>query len=372
MEMEYDLLLEGMDYNKALKLDVGVLQSLKEYMEGQENIDRGKYAAVCNALTELQSKHQHESQAQERKAAQEEMKETFTLPHDYNQVFGDHRANEEIRRLVNMAIDQTTAFYESIIAEKDAENLAAIRKLSGEYEESIASALRERDEAKKALEQAEADANDLRNVVRALNDEKARMQEELAAVKQQLAQVTLEKQDAERKRDAAVREIESLKAQIVELEQLAAANKKSKPESLRISLTSTITNDTPILSAKELALQRAGLAHLLKPQNVGGEPSGGTFPNQTEDRIVNIVAGSENNQPDQNGQEVSQEEFRHRGDDLGAGQNVVQETTACPGSHEDHQTISAAVIEERFEERFKEIEARLSRLEKHPNIRIAS
>jgi len=364
--IDKEQLLEGMDYNRALALDIETLQELKDYLEGQESFDRGKYTAICNALTELQSKVEKEAEAQERKAVQEEMKETFVLPHDYDKIFGDHRANEEIRRLVNTAIDQTTEYYEAVISSKDEENLAAIRELREKYEEAIASAQRERDEARNAQEQAEAEANDLRNAVRSLNEEKAKLQDELNGIKQQLAQATFEKHDAEKKRDAAVREVESLKAQIVELEQLATASKKTKPEGLKISFTSTITDDKPIMSARELALQRAGLGHLIKPKPVGGMPAGNTFPD-AEDRTTDNVAGAEGDSTDQQDQ-VSREDFRDSDTDLGTGSPMVQDTAACAGSAESDQDVSTATLQKRIEE----IEARLSRVEGHLNLRISA
>ena len=164
-----------------------------------------------------------------------------------------------------------------------------------------------------------------------------------------------------------MREVESLKAQIVELEQLATASKKPKPEGLKISFTSTITDDKPIMSAKELALQRAGLGHLIKPKPVGGMPAGNTFPD-AEDRVTDGMAGSESTGSDQSDQEVSREDFRDSSTDLGTGSPMVQDTAACAGSAESDQDVSTATLQKRIEE----IEARLSKVEGHLNLRISA
>lgn len=357
---EKESLLEGMDYNKAITLDIDVLQELKAHLESQENIDRAKYSAITNAIAELESKVKTEAEAQERLSVQEEMKATFELPKDYNTLFDDHRANDEIKLLIGQIIDQTTEYYESVISEKDEENLTAIRKLRDTYEETIQSAQHERDQAKKEKEQAEAEANDLRNAVKSLNEEKSKLEEELSSLKQQLAQAELEKKDAEQKRDAAIREVESLKAQITELEQMT--EKKTKPSGLKFTLQSGI-EDTPIKTQRELVLERFGLL----PPKIGGEPSGESFLDQTEDRTTNGMADEESSAIDTDDQ-VTREDFRNSSDDMGAGQTVVPESAAREGSATDHEEISAAAIEERF----KAIEERLSVLESHPNIRLSA
>lgn len=357
-----------LNFDQAVALGLEELRRREEMMKDDLNRDQGEYNVIRNAIAHLESLEQREAETQERIAMQEEQKNTFELPHDYNQVFGDPRANDEIRLLVNMAIDKTTEYYESIIASKDEENLEALRDMREKYEETISNLERERDEAKKEKDQAEEEAQDLRNLVRELNDEKARLSEELTAIKEQLAQVTLEKQDAEAKRDAAAREIESLKAQIVELEQMAAANKKPKPEGLKISFTSTIQNDTPIKSAKELALERVGLGHLIKPKNMGGEPSGASFPGQTENRTADALVSTESDQSDQHDQEVTREEFRDSLSDLERGSDLVSESAARETSAGSDETLSAAALKARIES----IEKRLEVIERHPNIRIIS
>src|SRR5690606_30747554 len=141
---------------------------------------------IKNAIAHLESVGQKEAEAQERKAVQEEMKATFELPRDYNALFDDHRANDEIKLLIDQVIDQMTGHYEAVISEKDEENLTAIRDLREKYEDSISGAQRERDEANKAKEQTEAESEDLRKVVKELNAEKAKLAEELESVKQNL------------------------------------------------------------------------------------------------------------------------------------------------------------------------------------------
>lgn len=351
--------MSKLNYDQAVALGLDELKRREETMRDDLNRDQGEYNIIKNAIAHLESMEQKEAETQERMAVQEEMKATFELPQNYNLLFDDHRANDEIKKLIGQVIDQTTEYYESVIAEKDEENLSAIRKLRDTYEDTIQAAHHERDQAKKEKEQAEEEANDLREAVKLLNEEKSKLEEELSAVKQQLLQSELEKKDAEKKRDAATREVESLKAQITELEQMT--EKKTKPAGLKFTLQSGI-EDKPIKTAKEIALEKFGLL----PPKIGGEPSGASFLD-TEDRTNDALAGAESAATDTDDQ-VTREEFRDSANDMGAGQAVVQEPAAREGSITDHEEISAAAIEERF----KAIEERLRVIERHPNIRISA
>lgn len=352
--------MSKLNYDQAIALGLDELRRREEAMRDDIDRDQGEYNVINNAIAHLESLEQKEAEAQERLSVQEEMKATFELPRDYNELFNYHQANDEIKLLIDQVIDQTTEYYESVISEKDEENLTAIRKLRDTYEETIQSAQHERDQAKKEKEQAEAEANDLRNAVKSLNEEKSKLEEELSSLKQQLAQAELEKKDAEQKRDAAIREVESLKAQITELEQMT--EKKTKPSGLKFTLQSGI-EDTPIKTQRELVLERFGLL----PPKIGGEPSGESFLDQTETGTANGMADAESVATDTDDQ-VTREDFRNSSDDMGAGQTVVPESAARERSVGSHEEVSAAAIEERF----KAIEERLRVIESHPNIRLSA
>src|SRR5690606_26921568 len=113
-----------------------------------------------------------------------------------------------------------------------------------------------------------------------------------------------------------------------------------KPAGLTFNLTSTIKDDTPIKSAREIALEKAGLTHLLPPKPIGGEPSGASFPDQAEDRVNDELAGTAGIESDSNDQ-VTREDFRDSTNDMGTGSEMVQESAAREGSATDHEEISA-------------------------------
>jgi chromosome segregation ATPase len=262
--------------NEAKALGYDELKRRVAIMQDDLNRDTGDFNMLKNALSELEV----EQERIERKQEVEEQKSGYQLPKDYNELFDDQRANDEILSLVTQTIDQVSNYYEPQLASKDAENLRAIQELHNAYEEDLA---RLRDEIaelqeennrmgevnvelgkKLALKDEALEQEEIENdeTVRLLNETKARANDADNRAK-----------DAESKRDAAVREVESLKAQILELEQMTA---KPKQKSFSLNLSSGI-EDVKIKTSRELAMER-----YLQVPAIGGVATAETFPSNSD------------------------------------------------------------------------------------------
>lgn len=275
------------NFNDAVALGLEELYRRKEELESQENIDAGVYNVITNAISHLESEQEQKQAAEARKQEVEEQKTGYQLPKDYNVLFDDQRANDEILNLVQQTIDQVSAFYENQLAAKDGENLAAIQKLHTAYEDDLAqvraqnkqlqdenlavndTCIRLREDIEIYKQKYELEQNDHAKVLTLLNETKG-----------QLNDANHRATDAEQKRDAAVREVESLKAQIIELEQMTVKPKKA---AFSLNLSSAI-EDKPISNSRTAALKRAEELYGITPPVIGGEqPNGESFRGEDTD-----------------------------------------------------------------------------------------
>jgi uncharacterized coiled-coil DUF342 family protein len=125
----------------------------------------------------------------------------ITLPQDYNSIFGDHRANDEITNLIRQVKEQLWNQHNDELGELDASYRSQVADLNQNL----------------TLVQAERDI---------LSQDKEEMLHKADDAAASIHALTLRAEDAESKRDAAAREIVSLKGQINELEQTISATKK--------------------------------------------------------------------------------------------------------------------------------------------------
>ena len=278
-----------LNFNEAVALGLPELYRRRDELAGQEDFDRGLYNVITNAISHLEALEGTKQEAVERKQLTEEQKQNFKLPKDYNALFDDPRANDEILRLVQQTIDQVSEYYEGILVEKDQENVQAIRDLHAGYEEQISQLQRQNQElqaivsgqetelkiANETYEKLYEEYNNLKNAHESL-------QKQVESAKSELAEARRERDDAVQKRDAAMREVTSLKAQIDELEQQLAYYKKPKKTSFSLNLSSGISDEPRIKTAREIALERAGIK---LPSFRSDQPSGESFREENVESV---------------------------------------------------------------------------------------
>ena len=270
-----------LNFNEAVALGLPELYRRRDELAGQEDFDRGLYNVITNAISHLEAIEGTQQAAEERKQITEEQKQNFKLPKDYNQLFDDQRANDEILRLVQQTFDQVSEYYESILIEKDQENVKAIQDLHAGYEEQIAQLQRQNKELQALVTGQETElklANEtyekLYQEYNELKYDREVLLQQVESARSELSEARRERDDAVQKRDAAMREVTSLKAQIDELEQQLAYYKKPKKTSFSLNLSSGIDDSPRIKSSLEIALEKHGI----KLPNFGGDqPSGETF-----------------------------------------------------------------------------------------------
>lgn len=197
-----------------------------------------KFDRLTALLAELQSHPGNEAQINqvaieldvtqrelERSKAQAVDLEEIALPEDYNIIFGDPRANDEIKNLVRQVKEQLWNRHNDELGEVDAGYRSQIAELNQN------NTLLQSDN-----DNLIASNSHLSNEVESLSDENHALIERAV--------------DAESKRDAAAREIISLKGQIDELERSINAQKKPPSAS---GFSFTLTSSLPKESNEEKA-----------------------------------------------------------------------------------------------------------------------
>lgn len=275
-----------LNFDEAVALGLPELHKRKEELQNEEQIDPNLWNVINNAISHLEAEQEQKEAVEERKQEIEEQKSSIKLPHDYNEKFGDDRANEEIKLLIQQAYDQVWEYAEIKLAEKDAENREAIQRLHSAYEVDMAKVRGELQEQKDMYDSGKVEYD-------LLKEEFDRLQKEFQLIntaanewerqnnegKSENSRLKLQLSDAEQKRDAAMREVDSLKAQIIELEQMTAKPKKAV---FSLNLTSTI-EDKPIGNSRDAALRRAEELYGVTPPVIGGEPNGESFQEENSD-----------------------------------------------------------------------------------------
>lgn len=187
---------------------------------------------------ELQTILEQEDQRQQRKA---EIIDDINLPYDYDQLFGQKGINEEMENIIKQVKEQCFAFSES--ETQDLENvIRGLRQLNSDQQ----------NETQRLREESSAD----QGLIISLKDELTQEQEAhrvtsglLIETKAKLYEETNLRTDAEAKRDAAVREAESAKADLQEIQQ-----KTQKPQTgskFELKLSSSLANKTQLQAALE-------------------------------------------------------------------------------------------------------------------------
>jgi chromosome segregation ATPase len=271
-------------FNDAVAMGLEELYRRRDELASQEDFDRTEYNVITNAINHLEAIQGAEQEAEERRQ-EIEQKWVINLPRDYNEVFRHPKANEEIEFLLRQQRDQLTGYYEGILVEKDEENVRAIRDLHAGYEEQIVQLQRQNKELQAICNGQEVELKIANEQYEQLHGQFSELKRQFDALQAANNDLRRERDDALQKRDAAAREVQSLKAQIDELEQMLAAYKKPKNEGFTLNLTSGIEEDRPapqkeeedrrIKSSVELALERVGLTHMMPPRLRKSEETAG-------------------------------------------------------------------------------------------------
>ena len=275
-----------LNFNDAVALGLEELYRRRDELAGQEDFDRGLYNVITNAISHLEALEGTKQEAVERKQLTEEQKQNFKLPKDYNALFDDPRANDEILRLVQQTIDQVSEYYEGILVEKDQENVQAIRDLHAGYEEQISQLQRQIKELQAIVSGQETELKIASETYEKLYQEYNELKydrdvllQQVESARSELSEARRERDDAVQKRDAAMREVSALKAQIDELEQQLSAYQKPKKTNFSLNLSSGISDEPRIKSRLEIAMERAGIQlPAFNTSNYrGDQPSGESF-----------------------------------------------------------------------------------------------
>lgn len=244
--------------------------SLEEEKESLiENLEPGNRESISRLndidtrLSEIDLQMSQQQAQEVRTAKQEEQKQAFELPKDYNELFDDPRANDEISALIKQVIDQINQFTNDEIAATEAT-----------YTEKIQTLTKQGMDAENQLTEAKRQNDHLQAESQAVNDTCNQLRAELDAEKQAHSDTKLSLSDAESKRDAAVNEAELQKQRADALEQ-KQAHKVVDKRGFQLNLTSDLP-DRPIKTALETTMERLGV----QPLPVEGQPSGDTFPEQ--------------------------------------------------------------------------------------------
>jgi len=213
----------------------------------EDNIDSASLAEVERKLAELKGVLDNH---QERAQKQAEDLDHIVLPQNYNVAFGDPRANGEIESLIRQVKEQMWNRHNDEMGELDARYRSQVADLNQNL----------------SLVQAERDS---------LNLNKGELLQKVDEAAATIHALTERAEDAESKRDAAAREILSLKGQINELEQtISAAKKPNGTSGFSFTLTSSLPKESDAdkaarLKAEETERINANLARFgVKPLNV--------------------------------------------------------------------------------------------------------
>lgn len=256
-----------------------------------EGSNKNKYDALIEEADRLNEEADRldglAEECEQRKQEHEDNKQDFELPHDYNAKFGDHRANDEITQLLLQVQDQCFEWAEAKIAEQQEKHREELASVKSGYEEQIAQLKRQNDHLQEELAGIQSDLE--------------HKNETISEIKGKLNDAELRADDAEAKRDAAVRELEQAKDRIRELEEGKPVVKVSDKRAFQIELKSDL-KDAPIRSSRDIALERAGVMAPSLP-NVEVQPEGNLFRDETDTQDSGVLDQS----ADASNQEVQQE-----------------------------------------------------------------
>lgn len=161
-----------------------------------EEIPFEEFDQLQTDIAHLEAELEQEQAKQMRVQVQEEKVQSIQLPHNFDEVFGDPRANEiiteVIREFQRQAYEEHNAEVEQLIARNQEESRAATdREL-----------------------QLQRQNKELQDSLEAEHKQAKRDAQEFVDLEHKIAQLQLEQQDAESKRDAAARELETAQQEI--------------------------------------------------------------------------------------------------------------------------------------------------------------
>ncbi|MFD7521419.1 coiled-coil domain-containing protein [Paenibacillus chitinolyticus] len=219
---------------------------------------------------------QEQLRNQERVEKQEAELNDIPLPHDYNKVFDDDRANDEIKGLLKQLKEQ--------LFNEHNDELQAMRE---EYKVKLGQSCSAEFEAVQKAHDLKESFDRLANQVSLEIAEKVKAQDDVEALHDKLSNAVRLKEEAEAARDILAKENRSLKEQINELESMLATYKKPKLTS-GILLTSTIKSETA--EERKARQKREELARIdrrlaergLEPLRVPGKPTDADIQKQLE------------------------------------------------------------------------------------------
>lgn len=170
-----------------------------------------------------------EAQHQERVQAQTDAVESIQLPYDYNDLFGHPDANDNIIAVVKQFQLQAYADHNAEVARIKEDHKNNVDTLYARHTE--------------VTEQFINDKNDLQRRLDMENEQAKKDAIELMELNQQVAQLGLEKQDAELKRDNAIRQLENVQVIVAENEALKEQIEALKQELMAKKAISVDSND---------------------------------------------------------------------------------------------------------------------------------
>lgn len=168
-------------------------------------------------------------ESHDRVQAQTDAVDSIQLPYDYNDLFGHPDANDNIIAVVKQF--QLQAY---------ADHNAEVARIKEDHKNNV-DALYARHT--KVTEQFINDKNDLQSQLDMENEQAKKDAIELTELTQQVAQLGLEKQDAEQKRDNAIQQLENVQVIVTENEALKEQIEALKQELMAKKAISVDSND---------------------------------------------------------------------------------------------------------------------------------
>jgi predicted MPP superfamily phosphohydrolase len=190
--------LQGLIDSRQKQLDEGVSLAAKGVIESEITAFESEIAA-------METQAEQEAAQQVRIQAQEEKVATITLPFDFNELYGDTTANESIIEVVQIFLRSANDEHNSEIAQLTDAHKEEIRA-SGEREVQLK---RQNDELNLILDNANG-------AIEVVNEQLAEEKAAHDEVLKMLNETKLRLNDAESKRDAAVRDKEAAESLLAE------------------------------------------------------------------------------------------------------------------------------------------------------------
>lgn len=185
------------------------------------------------ALNQVQTQLKAKLDEQDRLQRQASDLEDITLQQDYNVIFGDPRANDEIKNLIRQAIEQLHT-----------QHNAELSEVHQSYQDKLKASEGALNQLNQAHGDLKASYDKLANELGAITTEKQKLEDELKDALAKRDNAASQLQEAQAERDKALKDVESLKGQINELEGMVRTYKK--PVSVGgLHLTSTLQPETP-------------------------------------------------------------------------------------------------------------------------------